>query len=196
MSNYLMQAASSVDGRLYTWSRDTADYGGDDYPGDGTATDAVVLSAPIEVPDTLVEKTLSAPTVRETVTTLSSGGSGRATLVSRFDEFGSSDTDPQRILYWGLANNSKVRIDVAIECFCSGAPTKRGSYQRRILAAKEGSTLVVDDVTGDDGDFDQTGGSISVTDDDFGVEVYFTAADADPRTISIEVIVRTIVVGE
>jgi hypothetical protein len=43
---YVMQAASSVDGQIYTWIADAPDFAGDDYPGDGSPVDLVVASKP------------------------------------------------------------------------------------------------------------------------------------------------------
>lgn len=44
--SYVMQAASSVDGQIYTWIADAPDFAGADYPGDGSPVDLVVASKP------------------------------------------------------------------------------------------------------------------------------------------------------
>ncbi len=41
---HLMQAASSVDGRIYSWTSLEPDFDGDDYPGDGTPTDVAIAA--------------------------------------------------------------------------------------------------------------------------------------------------------
>jgi hypothetical protein len=44
--DYLMQAASSVDGQLHTWTSASPDFAASGYPGDGTATNVVVAASP------------------------------------------------------------------------------------------------------------------------------------------------------
>lgn len=46
--SFLIQAASSVDGQLYTWASDTRDFAGANYPGDGTPTDVVIAARQAE----------------------------------------------------------------------------------------------------------------------------------------------------
>jgi len=115
-------------------------------------------------------------------------------VFSRMERYTTSSTDPEPVFFFELVSNSTITVDIYIKCFCTTDSTKRGRWLRRIEYARESGVLVQDEVSGDEGDLNIDGGTVTVDDDESdSFQVFATAADSDPRTWIVEVSYRYIV---
>lgn len=129
---YLMQAASSTDGALSTWTSHVPDLAGEGYPGGGTPTDIAIVFAPDEAGF--------------------EGAHGRI-YPPIFAELTTSATGATAIVSIPLADETAIALDVYVTHAQGATATISGAWKRQAMWRRTGGgspTLVGSVVSGTD----------------------------------------------